>query len=345
MARVTTAALGSEPSMTEAANAILAKAGTSVDACIAAFFAAAGAQEGVLLGSVVMLVAGTGSGAHVFDGSVVQPGRGVPRPRGFTQDSEVPVSARIGVSATGAVLAAVHAHGGSTPMSELATPGVKIARACRAPGRANLIRRVSAAGPVALREASFVRSLLDVAGRPEGGNVTTEDLEEVQARVLQPTMGEGVLFVEAPASRLSIPALRTVVLVACDHRGVLAAMHCAYDTDGVNVEPHEVTASRLAAPVLRGVPRIRPGTPIELPIPIGLLTDRDIPWAAVGLEGVFHVDWDRLAGRIAPDLTLEQSLRMLVAEAGPDRRALAVARGLRADDVPRVHDIKSGAVG
>lgn len=345
MARLTTAALGSEPSMTETANAILAKGGTSVDACIGGFFAAAGADPAVLLGSVVLLVAGTGSGAHVFDGSVVQPGRGVPRPRGFTQDAEIPIAARIAVSSTGAVLAAVHAHGGSMPMSELATPGVKIARACHAPGRANLLRRVGAAGPVALRESSFVRSLLEVAGRPEGGNVTNEDLEEVQARVLQPAEGEGVIFVEAPSSRLSIPPLKTLVLVACDHRGVLSAMHCAFDAEGVVVEPHEVTASRLAAPVLRGVPRVRPGTPIELPVPVGLLTERGVPWAAVGLEGVFSVDWDRLAGRIAPDLTLDQSLRTLVSEAGPDRRALAVARGLRAGDAPRVHDVKSGGMG
>ena len=343
MPRVTTAAIGTDPSMTEAANAVLVKGGTSIDACIAGFFAAAGAHPGALLGSVVMLVAGTGSGAHLFDGSLVQPGKGAPRPRGYVDDDEIPIAARIAVASTGALVAAAHAHGGSLPMSELATAGIKLARAQRASGRANILRRVAAAGPVALREASFVRSLLDVAGRPEGGNITMEDVNEVQARVTQPVIGEGIVHVEVPSSRHACPPLETRVMVACDHRSVLAALHCAFDPDGVELAPHEVTASKLAVPVRRGVPRVGPGTPLSLPSPIALLTKRGVPWAAVALDGISPVDWERLKRHLAPDITIEQSLRELMAEAGPTRRALAVVPGSRVDSEPRTFDIKAAA--
>ena len=341
MSRWSAAALGTEPAMTEAALAILAKGGTSVDACIAGLFAAAGSRPGVLLGSMVLLVAGTGVGSHVFDGSAVQPGLGAPRPRGFVGDEDLPVGARIAVAASGAMLAAAHAHDGSVPMSELATPGVRIARACRAAGRANLIRRVGEAGPIALREASFTRSLLDVAGRPEGGNVTAEDFAEVQACVGQPAMTDGAIHVQAPTAMHDVPSLECVVNVACDHRGVLTVVHCAYDPKGPEVAPHEVVASRLAVPVRRGVPRVRPGTPIRLPVPIALLTNGEVPWAAVGIEGVFGMDWGHLVSRVAPDLTLEQSLRAILAEGGPGRRALTVIRGASTDVAPRACEIKS----
>ena len=63
MLRSAHAALGTEPAMTEAALGALGSGGTSVDACIAGLFAAAGAKPAVLLGSMVILVAGTGVGS------------------------------------------------------------------------------------------------------------------------------------------------------------------------------------------------------------------------------------------------------------------------------------------
>ena len=340
MPRATTAAVGSEAAMTEAATAVLLKGGSSIDACIAGFFAAAGRHPGVLLGSTVMLVAGTGSGAHVFDGSLVQPGRGAPRPRGFVADDEVPQAARIPVASIGALLAAAHAHAGKVPMSELATPGVKIARAQRALGRANLLRRVGAAGPVALREASFARSLMEIAGRPEGGNLTNDDLQEVQARVAQPIVEEGVVSVEPSSRAIDTPSMETRAMVACDHRGVLAAMHCAFDAEGVEVAPHEVTASRLAVPVRRGVPRVTPGTHLSMPAPIALLTERGVPWAAVALDGTESIVWEQLGKHIAPDITMDQALRSMLADNATPRRAWAVVREARAGAEPRAFDVK-----
>jgi gamma-glutamyltranspeptidase/glutathione hydrolase len=138
--------------------------------------------------------------------------------------------------------------------------------------------------------------------------------------------------------------MQTIVVVACDHRGVLAAIHCTFDPDGVPVVPHEVTASKLACPVLRGVPRVRPGTPLGLPTPVALLTQRDVPWAAIGWEGMFVLPWDRLETQISLDLTVEQSLRALASETG-NLRALVAVRGQRAGDEPRVYDLSPQSSG
>ena len=59
----------------EAAQHILAEAGTAADALIAGFFAAAGARPGVLFSPVQTLIAGPGVGARAFDGRARQPGR------------------------------------------------------------------------------------------------------------------------------------------------------------------------------------------------------------------------------------------------------------------------------
>lgn len=332
-------ALGSEPSMTESARMVLAKGGTSVDACIAGFFTAAGAHPGVLLGCVSLLVAGTGVGEHLFDGSVVQPGVGAPRPRGFQQDDLIPVSARIPVAATGAMLSAVHAYGGSIPMSELATPGVRLAQAARAAGRAHLLRRVGDAGPVALRESSFVRALLEIGGRHEGGNVTQQDLADVQASILEPCRMQGVIHASAEPFAGDVPELTCLMMMASDPRGVLAVMHCAFDPQGPEVAPHQVTVSRLAVPVRRGIPRVRPGSPIRLPIPIALLMEGRTPWAAVGIHKVEAVDWQIVMDRVKADLSLEQSLRAALVDNHPERRVFAIVRAT-GSGAPRASEIK-----
>lgn len=326
MGRITAAALGARPVMTEAALGALHKGGTSIDACIAGFFAAAGELPGVLLGSSVLLVGGTGVGAHVFDGSVLQPGKGAPRPRGFLESEDVPAAAYVPIPTTGGLLSAAHAHGGSVPLSELATPGVRIARSAKAAGRANLLRRAGAAGPVAFRDEPFVRSMLAIGGRPESGNVTRDDLADAQARVLQAHATDQLVRSAAVDDGRERPALSSVFVAACDPRGVLAVLHVNYDAAGIELEPHEVTVSRFAVPVRRGVPRVRPGEARSLPVPIALLSEKGVPWSAIAFDGVAARDWERIAGALVPGITLDQVLRRELSESGSFGRAVAVVR-------------------
>src|SRR5580693_5893890 len=91
-------ATASEGSAAEAASAMLVK-GNAVDAVVAGVFAAAGAGASVLLGPVQIVFGGAGLGLRAVDGRVRQPGKGAPRPRGFTPEQTVAPAARVGVPA------------------------------------------------------------------------------------------------------------------------------------------------------------------------------------------------------------------------------------------------------
>src|SRR5580658_713944 len=90
------AACASESHVLDAARAALVR-GHAVDAVVAGVFAAAARSPSVLLGPVQLLVGGAGTGLHAVDGRVQQPGKGLPRPRGFAPGEDVPRAARAGV--------------------------------------------------------------------------------------------------------------------------------------------------------------------------------------------------------------------------------------------------------
>ncbi|MCL2825693.1 MAG: hypothetical protein FWD57_17005 [Polyangiaceae bacterium] len=211
-------------------------------------------------------------------------------------------------------------------MYTLATPGVNAARKLKALGRATLIREVSHAGALAFRELSFTRAMLEVAGRPEGGNVTREDFDEVEAKMLEPVVTGNVVHAADSDMRIDV-ALDTVSIVVSDPLGVFAAAHCAFDSHGPEIAPHQVLASRLALPVRRGVPRFSPGEPIRLSVPIGLLVTKGVPWAAFGVEDTVPMDWGLVDLHVLPDLTLEQAMGKVLSEGGPGRRVMGVVAG------------------
>src|SRR5262249_13308943 len=126
------------------------------------------------------IFAGPGAGARAFDGRARQPGRGLPRPRGVIKGESVPPAAQVGVPASLAALALVHAYAGRLSLQRLAGPALEHAREVGAGERGEVIAKILRAGPAALREASVARPLLAVAGRTEGGLLSDDDLAEVR---------------------------------------------------------------------------------------------------------------------------------------------------------------------
>lgn len=333
----------SDPRLGEAALAALERSGTAVDACVAAFFTASALDASVVLGAASIITAGPGVGARTFDGALLQPGRAAPRPRGFREHDPIPVSATVGVSSAIVALYAAHAHDGALTLSELASPAVKLASGAGRKGRAALLRRIGASGPLATREPGFVRELLDIAGRIVGGVVTEQDLQESTAQVAPPDAASNVMRMPQVERRHVPVALDTFVVCACDSRGVLAAMHVGHDPGGVDVPTHDVKAPRSAIPVLRGVPRVTPGTPLGGPAPIALLADdAGVVWCAVGFDSAAPNALDGLNPSRAEGVTIDQSLRqMLGRDASLGRAACAVIRpttvsgGVRSLVIPR----------
>lgn len=318
--------IATDPKSTEAASAVLQRGGSALDACLCAWLTAAGLHGGLLLGSVRVLVAGLGVGAFSFDGSVVQPGLNAPRPRGFQPNQPIPAAAFVGVSSSAAAMSAAHAHAGILPLSELAAAGAKLALSEGEKARAALIRRVGAAGPVAFRESSFVRSMLEVAGRPVQGNVTADDLQEVTAAVERPLQDAWSLTL--PPANVT-PERDLYVLAACasDARGGMAVLHAVTDDQGVSVPTQDVQAPRFAVPVRRGVPRVAPGTRLVMPAAAALLTEHDQPWAAIVVEAATTVDWSALQCKQRDGINLEPKLRDLLGKQAPKSGALVVVQG------------------
>jgi hypothetical protein len=269
-------ALASDPAVEEAARAELAASKSAVAAVVAGYFAAAGARPGVLLGPLTLLVAGVGAGGRAFDGRLRQPGIGAKRPRGLLPGQEVSRAARVALSTSVAALSVALAYDRTRTLTVLARVGARAAVDAGASTRAALLERMSAAGPGALGESRFARSLLHVAGAAEGGMLASGDFgapDDVSAEAAIKA-GRAGNTLEAPWAREAVLAGSTGhAACAVDGRGVFAALCFREITDGLAVDELELTAALAAVPVRRGEPRVRPGERLPCGAPATILCD------------------------------------------------------------------------
>lgn len=245
----------------EAARAALSDGTTALGAALTGFFVAAGQSPGVLFGPLSLLVGGLGAGVFAYDGRHRQPGLDAKRPRGFEPGEEIPQAAR--VAAPGSIHAAALAcafHPGTTILS-CARPGVSQAKQAGQKGRAELLELVATRAATALTDPRVRKAFTSLFGSVEGGLITRADLaprDDVQAKAQANeegyqtpwgTTGEGT----AGAGH---------AIVAGDSKGLFVALSYGELSSGLELLPFETTVPMTARPVLRGVTRIAPGTPI-----------------------------------------------------------------------------------
>jgi len=308
------AAIGSHPGATAAATAALEAGGSAADAVIAGFFAAAGADPGVLLGPAVALVAGASAGARAFDGRAAQPGLGAVRPRGFVDDATIPVGARVAAPRSIAMLLLLHTYRGRATLASLVKPGILAAEAEGAKARAALIRRVGAAGVLALRTPEAARALIAVGGPVAGGALSAQDLEEARPAEADATIdeiAEGASVFTSPWPPPPDALAQAEVILACDGRGLLAALAYVPARQGIAVPELELLLRADAVPVRRGVTRLAPGAPLAAPAPVAIFHQKAGCWAVVGLPGSPRVDPRKLA-TLAGGAPAERALAELI---------------------------------
>ncbi len=249
--------------------------GSALSCVLCGFFAAAGASPGVLLSPVSMLVVGFGA-ARAFDGRARQPGVEGKRPRGFLREEDVPNTARVAVpAATVAALVAL-GYDRERRLAALMKAGLAHAKREGAAKREAVLRRISEVGAGAFADPALHRALIHCAGPSEGGQLTSGDFTRV-------------LEVDHDAVRSGTDDVRVLrcpwaghedelgetqhLLAAVDSTGA-AAILCFEDAaTGVDVEDLQLLAPELAQPVLRGVARVRPGTPLPMAAPIEVRVD------------------------------------------------------------------------
>lgn len=245
----------------EAARTALSDGATALGAALTGFFVEAGQSPGVLFGSFSLLVGGLGSGVFAYDGRHRQPGRDAKRPRGFEEGEEIPPAAR--VAAPGSIHAAALAcvfHPGTTILS-CVRPGVSRAKQTGQKGRAELLEVVAAKAATALTDPRVRKAFISRFGTVEGGLITPADLaarEDVQAKAL---LYEGAY--RTPWGRADEGTTGAGhAIVAGDSKGLFVALAYGELPGGLELDPFETIVPMTARPVLRGVTRVAPGTPI-----------------------------------------------------------------------------------
>lgn len=305
------AAAASVGSAAEAAHLALAAGGSAVDAVVAGFFAAAGSDAGVLLGSAAALVAHAGSSARAFDGRPLQPGKGAQRPRGLLEGAPVPDAARVAVPRVVPMLQLLHAYGGRSSFSSLGKFGADAAAAAGSKQRAAVLRRVGAAGVIGLRSEGVYDALLAAGNSVAGGALTEADLDAVlpadadpqalplrgggRASPREDALVVGVPWAEEGAFDVDLGWVVDVV-AAADARGGVAVLSFAHAAEGVPLPAVGLVAPRVAVPVRRGVTRVTPGATLRVASPIGVARfGRDLA-LAFGLAGAWQAGEPPLFG-------------------------------------------------
>lgn len=305
------AAAASDRVAAEAAADALEQGGSAADALVAGFAALSGAHASMLMAPVVGLVAGVGAGARAFDGRAVQPGRGIPRPRGFVEESDVPVASRVGVPRSVASVYAMHARFGRLSLRDLFAAGVAAARKQGAAERCKLLRAIGDSGVLALRKPEVLGALLRTAGPVAGGLLTEQDVLEAtpeESVAERKAIGTEAVLQQPP---FGADAGRDGhVVVAVDARGTLAALAAMPTAEGLDVGALELSLSLDAAPVRRGVPRVTPGTARPAPGAIGVLDLPEGVRVALALVGRGALDESALEP-LAESTPMENALRAL----------------------------------
>lgn len=318
-------AAASQPAAAAAAEAVLGAGSGAVDAVIAGFFGAAGVHPGVILAPAIAIVGGFGAGGRAFDGRPAQPGSGAARPRGFVGDATIPPGARIAAPRTLGMLALLHTYRGRSSFLELARAGMAAAESAGSKPRAAFLRRVGSAGVLALRAPEVMRALVAVGGPVAGGALTEADLEgaaPVEADATAASLGDGVTAFTSPFGAPEEPRDDAEVIVACDGRGGIAALAYIPARDGVPVPDLGITLGRDAVPVMRGVPRVSPGTVLPAAAPVGIVVKSGGFSVAVGLPGQRALDGTAL-GELVTGASAETALAGLRERLG-GRGAVAV---------------------
>jgi len=270
-----------------AAGEMLRRGGSAVDAVLAGFFAEAGGNEDVLLAPFCALVAGTGAGERAFDGRACQAGAGAERPRRFTIGDEPPLVARVAASRTVATTALMHAARGRVEMPAVVAFGVKLARDLGAGRRAALLEDIGESRSLALAREPIVEAFLASGGRPAGGSLSRSDLVLAprEDAALAGALGDNARVLRVPWAFEPGPegvASGAEIIVAIDARGLVAVV--AYErVPSIEVPGLQIALPCVGIPVLRGVPRIAPGTPLFSAAPIAILEERPNLKLALGV--------------------------------------------------------------
>ena len=299
MSRPGCVASSSLPVGREAAEACLAAGGTAIDAALAGYFAVAGAISWALLAPVSIVMAGSGTGTRFVDGRCRQPGKGIDKPVRYADESKVPPAVRAAVPGSISAITIGAAPFARETTVALASYGIQVALKEGATARAELIERVGQAKAWALLDRGFLAEMNERVPRFEGALLGQLDLEEVPAEVLAGQPAANGPFSMARPPWADDPAMAGVeegqrlFVLAADNWGGLAGLVIEGAKHAISLFGGEVDLPGLAVPLLKGVPRPKPGATLPMSAPIGILFDGELP-VSIAVSTRRRLDLDHL---------------------------------------------------
>lgn len=273
-------AVATRPEAREAAEEMLSHGGSAIDAALAGYLASAGAMPWALMAPLLVVVAGVGSGVRFVDGRARQPGKGLERPRRFSAEKDVPAVSLLSVPSSPIALSLAAGTFGTAAFSQLAGYGVRAARKEGAEQRARMIEKVAQAKVLSVTDREFQSELKTRAPRIDGALLGPEDFEELSSEIAQPGpsmafAGHRVLtapWTDEGAMAGVVEGGRGVVLAA-DNRGGLAAVIFERPARTLPLYDGDIELPLLAQPLLKGVPRLRPGASLPMAMPVAVVTN------------------------------------------------------------------------
>jgi hypothetical protein len=281
------AAAASNAHAADAAREALAR-GNAVDAVVAGVLAAAAEVPSVLLGPAQLIVGGAGSGLLAFDGRLRQPGRGVPRPRGFLGGEPVPDAARIAVPTLPATLAAAIATAGTWSLLRACSYALARAKA-RSSERASTLETLAHRGAPALSSGDIASELLAAGGRASRGLLTAHDLASIRPELVrcdEPGLDSNGILMVPWLDDEPLDASATQLVAAADARGLVAVACYEAPDDGLAIPALGIVAPKAAQPVMRGQARVAPGVPLIVSAPMALRARGGSVDLAIGLAAL-----------------------------------------------------------
>jgi hypothetical protein len=284
-------AIASRPEAREAAEEMLGQGGSALDAALAGYLASAGATPWALMAPVLITVAGVGSGVRFVDGRARQPGQGLERPQRFADEAKVPAQALVSVPTAPVALALAVASFGSKPLSQLVAAGVRFARADGADSRASMLERLAQAKVLMLLDRGLQSEIRSRLPRIEGALLGSEDFESLSPEVAvggapQAFAGRKVLMApwSGDAGLTAVVENGRGVVLAADARGGaatgrggapgpharggLAAVVFERPERNLSLFDGQIELPMLAQPILKGVPRLKPGAVLPMAAPV-----------------------------------------------------------------------------
>lgn len=170
------------------------------------------------------------------------------------------------------MLLLLHTYRGRATLASLVKPGILAAEAKGAKARATLIRRVGAAGVLALRTPEAARALnhhrRSRRGRRPSAQISKRRAPPRPTR--QSTRSPKASVFTSPWPPPPDVLAQAEVILACDGRGLLAALAYVPARQGIAVPELELLLRADAVPVRRGVTRLAPGAPLAAPAPVAI---------------------------------------------------------------------------